>query len=533
MADILGPRFGGNMDGGPENTPKGDRAAWVYHPFLFAAFPILSLFSVNVATATPHDLVIPLVIGLAGVALLWLGLGRVIQQASALGMVISALVLLFFAYGPVVDGVVRVMKAAGVEGGVPPNVAYFVLVLLAAWGIYRLLRSQRSWEKVTAFLNTASLACVALAVVTAAYNMSTHQRPVAAEGTVPETTVPPSALPDIYYIVLDAYGRADVLRDYFDVNNEPFVQFLRDEGFYVADKSSSNYHWTVVALSSTLNMGYHEHPNPIAIRAPLGEAIRNSAVFRFLEAHGYTLVSFASGFSATELRDADWYLKPPFAITEFDDVLISATALRPLRRHFGKQLLHGLQTSRILYTLDKLETMEEPESPFFVFAHVLTPHGPWVFTDVGYPSLTDEHKQTEAFREFVYEDAPRGYREEVTALNARLKTVIRRIRERSPDAVIILQGDHGPRGLIGGNPEEWEDYVRKYSGILNAFYFPARNEADFLYPSISPVNTFRVLFNSYFGTDFEMLEDARFLRPMDLPINDWYNGEYVYEDRVY
>ena len=42
--------------------------------------------------------------------------------------------------------------------------------------------------------------------------------------------------------------------------------------------------------------------------------------------------------------------------------------------------------------------------------------------------------------------------------------------------------------------------------ILNAYYFPDGNYDD-LYQSISPVNTFRVLFNRYLGADLELLED--------------------------
>jgi hypothetical protein len=61
--------------------------------------------------------------------------------------------------------------------------------------------------------------------------------------------------------------------------------------------------------------------------------------------------------------------------------------------------------------------------------------------------------------------------------------------------VIILQGDHG--------------YVipeRRYNNLL-AFYFPyGGNEA--LYPTITPVNTFRLVSNLYFGTDMPLRNDV-------------------------
>jgi hypothetical protein len=35
-----------------------------------------------------------------------------------------------------------------------------------------------------------------------------------------------------------------------------------------------------------------------------------------------------------------------------------------------------------------------------------------------------------------------------------------------------------------------------------------------LYETISPVNTFRVIFNAYFGTDYEILPDISYYSPI-------------------
>ena len=54
--------------------------------------------------------------------------------------------------------------------------------------------------------------------------------------------------------------------------------------------------------------------------------------------------------------------------------------------------------------------------------------------------------------------------------------------------------------------------LRKRSGILNAYYLPGGNVRS-LSPNISPVNSFRLVFNSYFGTDLEMLPDRTYVSP--------------------
>ena len=56
--------------------------------------------------------------------------------------------------------------------------------------------------------------------------------------------------------------------------------------------------------------------------------------------------------------------------------------------------------------------------------------------------------------------------------------------------------------------------VRERYSIFNACLFPDGGDKN-LYDSISPVNTFRVLFNHYFGTDYPLLEDRSFYVPFE------------------
>src|SRR5207244_7041298 len=75
----------------------------------------------------------------------------------------------------------------------------------------------------------------------------------AGEG-IPETQE--NNKPDIYYIILDGYGRQDVLKDLYGFDNSDFIQFLQSRGFYVADQARANYCSTVPSLASSLNRTY-------------------------------------------------------------------------------------------------------------------------------------------------------------------------------------------------------------------------------------------------------------------------------------
>lgn len=71
---------------------------------------------------------------------------------------------------------------------------------------------------------------------------------------------------------------------------------------------------------------------------------------------------------------------------------------------------------------------------------------------------------------------------------------------RMKNAVIIFQSDHGVNEFEGS---EKKDAFRNYS----AFYFPDRDYHQ-LYQGMSNVNTFRVLFNKYFGQQLPLLSDS-------------------------
>ena len=52
--------------------------------------------------------------------------------------------------------------------------------------------------------------------------------------------------------------------------------------------------------------------------------------------------------------------------------------------------------------------------------------------------------------------------------------------------------------------------------ILNAYYF-SDQKYDKLYPEITPVNTFRVIFDQYFGADLPLLEDKNYFSLWNTP----------------
>ena len=87
-------------------------------------------------------------------------------------------------------------------------------------------------------------------------------------------------------------------------------------------------------------------------------------------------------------------------------------------------------------------------------------------------------------------------------IDSHIVPVVQAIIEKSDvPPVIIIMGDHGPSG----------DHVTPAMRManLNAYYVKETARKD-LYESITPVNSFRVVFNNYFGMDMPLLEDISY-----------------------
>ncbi len=139
--------------------------------------------------------------------------------------------------------------------------------------------------------------------------------------------------PDIYYIILDAYGRADVLRNLMGYDNSEFLNSLRQRGFYVADCSQSNYAYTEFSLASSLNYDYLDRLNVSHTRNERIAILKHNAARSFLEANGYSVVAFPTGWAYTEWKDADRYIDfehPVTSLTEFESLILDTTALRAI-----------------------------------------------------------------------------------------------------------------------------------------------------------------------------------------------------------
>lgn len=325
--------------------------------------------------------------------------------------------------------------------------------------------------------------------------------------------------PDIYYIILDAYGRADVLYQYYQFNNSDFINFLRLKGFVVPDNSYANYPVTTLSVPSTLNFDYVQSFLPGNEKAQLPWIIkpffRNNKTRLFLENSGYTSISIASNWEGSNNPNTNIYYTPQaLFLNEFDSFVIAKTPLRifkPLISTIAFINDYDSHRQLILYNFDTLEKISEMPEPTFTVAHIIAPHTPFVFDQNGnyiepdYPfSFMDE-----TYIPLTTAEYRNGYINQLIFINRKLENLIDTILANSDiPPIIILQADHGPRRVTDYSSLDDKCQKERFA-IFTAYYLPGIDQSH-IEDAITPVNLFRIIFNEYFYTELPLLDSISY-----------------------
>jgi hypothetical protein len=328
--------------------------------------------------------------------------------------------------------------------------------------------------------------------------------------------------PDIYYIVLDGYGGAGMLQDLHGYDNSGFISELEARGFIVPNKSRSNYPRTILSLSSSLNMQYldsvSESMGDSYLWWPLHGTMANNETRKFLESQGYQTVGLTTNWDFTTITDADIYKRAyPITLNKFEEVFIDKTNLSVLKElgNFGVAMpTYETHRGIVLHEFQQLREIPAFDTPKFAFVHIISPHPPFIFDSQG-NSITPDYPFTFSDdRDFISPPSKyrKGYLEQLEFINAKtLEAVDEILKKSATPPIIIIQGDHGPGIFNDFHTLDNSCPYERYS-ILNAYYLPGVGH-DAIPEDITPVNTFRMVFNLYFSANLEMLPNRQYFSP--------------------
>lgn len=500
------------------------------YPLLFSIFPVLFLWNANRAQEPAYVVIPSLVITLAITAFFYLLFAAILRNVQRAALLTCALAFVLLSYGHLENLIAEsIFKSITLPIFLPSLllVELFVLILI--------ILQQAGNAQLTHILNVISAGLVILQVATATpYYLTVSAKANAADEISVPTVLKDNGVDnprDIYFILLDNYGREDVLRKVDNFDNSELVNALKERGFIFPGCAQANYFATAPVISSILNMDYLDQmgiEDSVYTKrsgyTALAPYMQDSLVMRKFQAFGYHTVTFRGFMGLIDIQSSDTYINyesdesynSRLETKNFNALYLETTMLSPINNQLkiypdwleskGPAFLKPLLPEKLpveeryyqvyqqnLYAYEALERIPtEIKGPKFVYAHIYSAHWPFMIQPDGSLRLPFTDKMTVD-----------GYVAALKFTNNRILKAIDTILANSETPpIIILQGDHN--NLWEGKVE-WSGTDRMK--ILSAYYLPGGGD-QLLYKEISPVNNFRLIFNYYFGEPVNLLPDV-------------------------
>ena len=497
------------------------------YPFLFAILPILHMASGNIGKYRIEDLVVVLgsflaacgiVYALVAAALRVTGRGRM----RLAPLIVLVPVLAFFNYR---------MFSRWLPGQfghlLSISIALLVIGTIVAW----LAKRPHYLDKLNTFLTLSSTILVvhSLGKIIAGelHGRRTIERSVLVKQLARpirsrDSTNPASGRkPDIYLIVLDQHANSSVLRHIYGFDNRAFEDSLRRLGFTIPSVVWSNYARTTLSLPSLLNAA---HLAPVAAELGSEETnvaladylVENNRAVSYLHQQGYRFVFFPSQWWPATRRNshADVTFRAWTGLS-LDHAVASSNLSRKLRPMtlLGSTSLGSDRADAdfLRRTLAGIKTVTGSSTPTFAFAHLMSPHTPWVF-DQACRTVSGPRIRPPPFR---YQDRRQAYVEQVQCIDSLVLDVVHHLVKHSAvPPVILLQGDHGSNLLEYERAtsaervspaQAWERF-----GAFGAYYLP-EGGAKLFRDTTTVVNVLRHVLVYYAGADLPLEPDDLYM----------------------
>jgi len=506
-----------------------------FHSFIFSVYPIIHLYAVNMVFVPASAIFRSLEISIGITLFFLLAFFLILKNISKAGLLCSLLLAMFYSFGHITNALLQMGHSLPVSMLAYTWLALFLIILFFAV-------RQSTPARLTLLLNIISIGLLAFPLFSIiATRLSSRPEVIQqardrlaeirgqAQAEASLLQAADKTLPDIYMIVLDSYERADVLNEYYGYDNSEFIRALEERGFYVASQSHSNFLNTTYSLNTSLNLVYfNDFPDTLMQNARLN--LQTNYVSDFLRTRGYQIIVFDSGTGDSNNQYSDVFVTPPppsagqaRLINSFEELLIRTTLGLTLLKsddqastlnNAGEVLVSSVNNvlasgrERLAHTFTHLPDYAADDQPQFLFAHIYSPHIPFLFGPNGEP-LTYQNNMSMYWYEPAQEDYIEQYGYQIDALNPMILATIDRILAQSTvPPVIILQSDHGDDHFLNWNAPTAQG-IQIRSSILNAIYLPG-GESSALYPTVTSVNTFRIILNQQFGTSYPLLADRIF-----------------------
>jgi len=484
------------------------RKPWIIHPFLFAILPVIILLNDNIEYIPYRKLYNPLLILLLFVLVCLIITSIFVKNIYVSALIVSPMIFILLSSGSIYYYIYAtfpktrnyIFPAISLLG----FVAYLLYcIMLVKWG------SSINVRRLTIAFNIIALLLILFnaSQMIYYYAISKNTKIVANPQDILINYRFAGKPLDIYYIILDEYAGLEQIKSYYNYDNTNFADRLIKKGFFIARKSKVRVANTGLSLAASLNMEYPQEKykgsefSSISMSLSkhvkmtqdpyIKELLQNNKVARLLTSHNYRYYHLGSWYYATQYNKYADYNINYFGFDINNPLIIDLYNVSIVRFIFAKNVAsinQYFQRESVLGTFAKLSKVAEADGPKFVFAHIICPHEPFIFgpegEDVPFSKRRDWNDKSLYLGQYIF----------ITGKAEEAIDII--IKKSKTPPIIILQSDHGVR------------YDKPSSKkIFNAYLLP-NNGNTLLYDTISPVNTFRLIFNYYFGARYALMEDS-------------------------
>jgi uncharacterized membrane protein YGL010W len=490
------------------------------YPFLFAIIPVVRLVAENPGWMDVDDaaLVVAVVLVACGVVY-WLAVLATRQRGGRLPpLILLGVVLAFWVY-------VRVAAFVEHRSSLSDPVLFSLWVAATVGLIWWRVRRPALLDRAERFLTLTSGMLLAWLLLSIGFAQYRSARALRESAVVRRMTEPIRIRPgakvgpkrDIYLIILDEYANAEVTGRLFGFDNHVFLDSLRRLGF-VVPAVHSNYCHTFLSVPSMLNASHI-----VGLSAELGRKsvdrtvtdhlVRHNRTVPFLKSQGYQYALFPTlGWEATrhdQRADIEFHTRHGFDPARevrrsgLRQVLAKTSLLK-----FVRLGTDSVSRDYVTRTLNGIAQIPKADGPVYTFAHVMSPHDPYVFDrDCG--PARHEAGGSQSQRE------AKAYVEQIQCLNRKvldLVTTVLRTSELPP--VILLQGDHGSKTLLPYKDRTPDNVTiaaaKERLGAFGAYYLPDHGSEVFG-DSVTIVNVMGNVLRFYLGADLPREPDDMYL----------------------
>ncbi len=492
------------------NTNKaGLLRTYPIHIFLLPVFFILNISNQFAGLISRKETIESFIIVIIGILALFILSSFIYKDKTRAGiaaLLVGGLYLFFGNMKEMLAGIPLLSMIAHYRVLLP--LLAFLLIML----LYRLSR-RKNFSTTNLFLNLLLLLYLGIEIFKWGFTSKADNR----DSQIPHTSFSAADKPAIYLLVPDCYPSSEYQHRVLGIEKNELDSGLAQRGFQMIPKSSSNYKYPAFSMASLLNMDYlswlekEEYARPYHYNRATN-LVETSGVIGTLKQNGYRLTNLSvfdlegmpsikkERFLSTTGREMIFYNTFYYCIRR--DVLpiffpSLRTALITHQQKNNRELLENFKGYNRLVIDSLLKMKPSGESPTFTYAHLEMPHFPYFFDSTG-----NEYPSVEIFGSEMITNRER-FANYIRYTNKKLLQVVDSLKaHHNGKAIILIQSDHGLNDIAGS----WKtDAFRNYS----AFYFP-NQDYHLLYDSMSNVNTFRVLFNTYFGQRLPLLKDTSY-----------------------